>query len=123
MQNFNHKNESKKNQEPIQPSQKAPQNNGNLWDKVVNWGVMLATKYGKTFEIIIWALMVIGIIFLPILSVAMTFFAYCYSKINPNRGHIMMAVALIGGIVAWIIGARMSDNAANDGVVWYYWSE
>ena len=67
MQNFNHKNESKKNQEPIQPSQKAPQNNGNLWDKVVNWGVMLATKYGKTFEIIIWALMVIGIILLPIL--------------------------------------------------------
>lgn len=129
MQNFNHSN-GNDNQNSNSGNQNNRTNrtvNGNqsdsVFSKIINWGVSLAVKYGKTFEIVIWALTIIGILFIPILAVAMTYFAYCYSKVNPNRGHIMMAVALIGGIVSWILYGK-SNNDSSDGTVWYYfWTE
>jgi len=130
MQNFNHSknnNNNQNNNETRQSrssmnTQKRNQDEG-FFTKAVNWGVSLAVKYGTTFEIVIWVLTVIGILFVPILSILMTYFAYCYSKVNPTRGRIMMGVALIGGIISWIFFGKSNDNSS-DGDVWYYfWTE
>lgn len=139
MQNFNHSNgnnkfdkdgQNKGNQDNSHQSSRSSLKNSaernqtqGFFSNIVNWGVSLASKYGKTFEIVVWALTIIGILFIPILAVAMTYFAYCYSKINPTRGHVMMAVALIGGIVSWVFFGGSNDNTS-DGEVWYYfWTE
>lgn len=130
MQNFNHSNGNDNQRSNNSNQNNSSQNNrvnnnqsDGVFSKIINWGVSLAVKYGKTFEIVIWSLTIIGILFIPILAVAMTYFAYCYSKVNPNRGHIMMAVALVGGIISWILYGK-SNNDSSDGTVWYYfWTE
>lgn len=121
--NNNQPNNNQGNQNQQRQSNNQRSNNSDgFFTKAVNWGVSLAVKYGKTFEIVIWALTIIGILFIPFLALAMTYFAYCYSKINPSRGHIMMAVALIGGIGSMMYNASQRDNSS-DGEVWYFWTE
>lgn len=83
---------------------------------IVNWAVELVNKYGKTYEIALWILTVVGILWIPLLAFIMIFFAYAYSKVNPSRGKLIMAIAAIGGIIAFIYNMSQGQSETT----WYY---